>query len=1029
MDVEELYDEFGNYIGPERPDTDSDSASDSDTGLGSKKTPLASTADEEQIQVTSHPDRVVSKNAIDSQSTEGSSPGSQAIVLPDDKHYYPSAEQIFGPDTEVLVEEEDAQQISEPLIAPPTEPTSGLHESSDSIPTTKYNRGYLASAVLPNPALIRNVAIVGHLHHGKTSFVDMLFDSTHVMPWSTLDDRDMPVRYTDTRQDEQALHISIKMTPATFLLQTSLEKSFGVTVLDTPGHLDFLDEAIAAMMLADGVAVLVDVAEGVMIGTETVLRRAASLRLDIVLVITKLDRLCLELRLPPQDAYHKIRHIIDSVNEIITPFGGKRLSPAHGNVAFAACHQRVCFTLPQFARQYIATHGGPDSFPMSARDLAFRFWGDVWFDREARKFIKMIPTTSSNRTFVQFILEPFYKLHTAVLSRDIDDLTVFLDRNLLLEQRSRRGKKPQPGRVRKRALDANIKSMLTEVNRNVFNMGSMAGFTEMVVTHLKSPDEATVQKVEVLACETDENIRTGSQDGLQSEPSPKQDTSSSSGFIGYVGKLVPDERGEELDCLVRVLKGNIRRNDEIYVLGKAFDRQMNKDDQALARVTDLFLPGGRFKIPCESASSGQIVLVRGIHNTVFKSATIVSKEYSMTQAKYPLRSLESFLSVPVVKVAVEPVKPSELPKMVASLRKCVNTFPGLITKVEDTGEHTLTGSGELYLDCVLRDMREGYGSVELKVSDPVVPFSETVTDTSALQCYADTPNKQNKFVMVAEPLEDSVLDSLENGVFGRTETVRSDVLRENGWDALAVKSLWTFGPDTTRGPNALLNDVLIQDSRRRVEDVRDSVVQGFEWAMREGPLADEPVRAVKLRLIDASIAQLMADRSPAQVIPTCRRVTYSSILTANPRLMEPVYATEIVCLPESLSVAHMLIGRRRGTALSESDIAGTPLKRAIVHIPVLDSFGFEADLRNLTHGTAFCSNRFDHWEVVPGDPLDRSVTLKTLEPAGRHELARECMIKTRRRKGMPDEVSVTKYFDDPLLVELAADNPELQQLL
>jgi 116 kDa U5 small nuclear ribonucleoprotein component len=79
-----------------------------------------------------------------------------------------------------------------------------------------------------------------------------------------------------------------------------------------------------------------------------------------------------------------------------------------------------------------------------------------------------------------------------------------------------------------------------------------------------------------------------------------------------------------------------------------------------------------------------------------------------------------------------------------------------------------------------------------------------------------------------------------------------------------------------------------------------------------------------------------------------------------------------------------------------------------------------------TQGQAFCQCLFDHWAVVPGDPLDRSVVLRPLEPAPVSGLAREFCVKTRRRKGMSEDVSVAKFFDDPMLLELAQQDAELQ---
>ena len=95
-------------------------------------------------------------------------------------------------------------------------------------------------------------------------------------------------------------------------------------------------------------------------------------------------------------------------------------------------------------------------------------------------------------------------------------------------------------------------------------------------------------------------------------------------------------------------------------------------------------------------------------------------------------------------------------------------------------------------------------------------------------------------------------------------------------------------------------------------------------------------------------------------------------------------------------------------------------------LPVIESFGFETDLRYHTQGQSFCLSVFDHWSVVPGDPLDKSIVLRPLEPAPVPHLAREFMVKTRRRKGMSEDVSISKFFDDPLLLELATQEAGLQ---
>lgn len=96
--------------------------------------------------------------------------------------------------------------------------------------------------------------------------------------------------------------------------------------------------------------------------------------------------------------------------------------------------------------------------------------------------------------------------------------------------------------------------------------------------------------------------------------------------------------------------------------------------------------------------------------------------------------------------------------------------------------------------------------------------------------------------------------------------------------------------------------------------------------------------------------------------------------------------------------------------------AGSPLYTIRAHIPAIDSFGFETDLRVHLSGQGFCVSVFDHWSLLPGDPFDKNIILKPLEPSPPPALAREFMLKTRRRKGLNEHISILKFFDDPVIL-------------
>jgi U5 small nuclear ribonucleoprotein component len=178
------------------------------------------------------------------------------------------------------------------------------------------------------------------------------------------------------------------------------------------------------------------------------------------------------------------------------------------------------------------------------------------------------------------------------------------------------------------------------------------------------------------------------------------------------------------------------------------------------------------------------------------------------------------------------------------------------------------------------------------------------------------------------------------------------------------------------------------------------------------------MRNSKFKIMDVVLAPEAIFRGGGQIIPTSRRACYSSFLMASPRLMEPVYSCSMTGPADSVSSLYTVLARRRGHVLSDGPIAGTPLYRVSGLIPVIDSFGFETDLRIHTQGQATLSLVFDRWSIVPGDPLDKDVTLRPLEPASAQATARDFVLKTRRRKGLSEDVSVAKFLEPDLFTSL-----------
>ncbi|KIJ22204.1 hypothetical protein PAXINDRAFT_165449 [Paxillus involutus ATCC 200175] len=973
----EDYDEFGNYIGADLGSDEEDEEELMQTGFGHvPQEQAASTLEGYEDDPMQRQD----EGAL----MEIDEPVHNAVILHEDKQYYPSAEEVYGPDVETLVQEEDAQLLSEPIIAPIKVRKWAVEEKD--MPETRFNKGFLLN-MLSFPEMIRNVAVVGHLHHGKTALMDMLVFETHKLMW----DADKPLKYTDTHVLSREREISIKSSPMSLVLSTTSGKSHLVHFIDTPGHVNFVDEVASAMRLVDGILLVVDVVEGMMVNTEAIIRHALQEGIKITLLVNKIDRLVLELRIKPADAYYKIKHTIEEINTFISgidPNPELRLSPENGNVAFGSTDMAWSFTLRSFAQMYADTYG-----PLDVSAFADRLWGDIYFNDTTRKFTRKASDPEQSRTFVHFILDPLYKLYSHVLSEETDDLKATLaSLNITL--------KPVMYKM-------DVRPLLKVVLDQFFGLAT--GLVDMIVEHIPSPVLGAPSKVE--------RTYTGPQ---TSDVAASMRACDAEGpVMVQVTKLYHTTDAQSFRAFARVMSGTLRKNSQIKVLGEGYSPE-DEEDMMKATIEDLWISESRYFIPAEEVPAGNLVLIGGVDASISKTATLASLD--IDEDLHIFRPI-NHMTESVLKIAIEPIAPSELPKMLSGLRSINKSYPLAATKVEESGEHVLIGTGELYLDCVMHDLRRLFSEIEIKVSDPVTKFAETVLETSALKCYADTPNKKNKITMIAEPLERGIAEDIERGrvTMRMTPKERGTFFQEKyQWDLLASRSMWAFGPEDN-GPNVLLDDTLpSQVDKKLLGTVREHIKQGFQWGAREGPLCDEPMRNVKFRILDASLAQEPIFRGGGQIVPTARRVCYSSFLMAAPRLMEPIYYVEVQAPADCISAVYTVLARRRGHVTQDIPKAGSPLYTVKALIPVIDANGFEMDLRTATQGQAFCSQVFDHWSIVPGDPTDTSIKLRPLEPASGQALARDLVLKTRRRKGLGDQIAVSKYLDDEFVLALSA---------
>jgi elongation factor 2 len=833
---------------------------------------------------------------------------------------------------------------------------------------------------------IRNMSVIAHVDHGKSTLTDSLVSKAGIIAGSKAGE----TRFTDTRKDEQERCITIKSTaismyfeldPADLLYIEGEQQiefvedkdgkktrltGFLINLIDSPGHVDFSSEVTAALRVTDGALVVVDCVSGVCVQTETVLRQAIGERIKPVLFMNKMDRALLELQLEAEELYQTFQRIVENVNVIIATYGeddgpmGKiMVDPAIANVGFGSGLHGWAFTVKQFSEMYA------DKFGVEVNKLMKNLWGDRFFNPKTKKWSNT-QEPGSKRGFVQFVLEPIYQVFKAVMGINKEDtakLLVKLNVKLSVDERELEGKPLMKVMMRKWLPAGNT-------------------LEQMIVIHLPSPVTAQKYRGDLLY------------EGPTDDPAAIAiKTCDPTGpLMMYISKMVPTSDKGRFYAFGRVFSGRVATGMKARIQGPNYIPG-KKEDLYEKTVQRTILMMGRYTEPIEDVPCGNICGLVGVDQFLVKSGTITTYKDA-----HNLRVMKFSVS-PVVRVAVEAKNPADLPKLVEGLKRLAKSDPMVQCIFEESGEHIIAGAGELHLEICLKDLEEDHACIPIKKSDPVVSYRETVAEESDIMCLSKSPNKHNRLYMKAAPLPDGLAEDIEKGTIGPRDDpkIRAKLMTEKyEMDPTESRKIWCFGPEGT-GANLLMD---VTKGVQYLNEIKDSCVAGFQWASKEGVLCEENMRGIRFNVHDVTLHADAIHRGGGQIIPTARKVIYASALTAQPRMLEPVYLVEIQCPEQAVGGIYGVLNRRRGHVFEEMQVPGTPMFIVKAYLPVNESFGFTADLRSQTGGQAFPQCVFDHWQILPGDPFDPAT-----KPA-------EVVATTRKRKGLKEGIpGLDNYLD------------------
>merc|ERR1712110_1211342 len=241
----------------------------------------------------------------------------------------------------------------------------------------------------------------------------------------------------------------------------------------------------------------------------------------------------------------------------------------------------------------------------------------------------------------------------------------------------------------------------------------------------------------------------------------------------YVSKMAPTSDKGRFYAFGRVFSGTVATGQKVRIQGPHY-KVGGREDLNVKVIQPTVLMMGRTTEQIADVPCGNTVALVGIDQFILKSGTLttIDTAHNIADMKYSVS--------PVVKVAVKVKDGKELPKLVEGLKKLSKSDPLVVCTTEESGEHVIAGCGELHVEICLKDLREEYAQCDFVVSDPVVSYRETVTETSNQTCLAKSPNKHNRIYLVAEPIVEELSVAIEDGKAGPKAEAkeRSRLLRE-----------------------------------------------------------------------------------------------------------------------------------------------------------------------------------------------------------------------------------------------------------
>ncbi len=414
----------------------------------------------------------------------------------------------------------------------------------------------------------------------------------------------------------------------------------------------------------------------------------------------------------------------------------------------------------------------------------------------------------------------------------------------------------------------------------------------------------------------------------------------------------------------RLYSGSINQGESVFAIGAAKPERVQQ--------VSMMVGGDRITVP--KVVAGNIAAITGIRSAA--AGVTLSRDKDFT----PFEAIRHY-SDPVVTVAVEPKSMKDLPKFIDALRSLAKSDASLqVMTNQETGEALLAGMGELHLEITVYRLEEEQ-NIKVKVSPPIVVYRESVEGNNKGRSFeGKSPNRHNRFMIECEPLSNEVVAALREGHFGSGNIRSSDAKEignkfgEFGMDKDMMRKIYSIN-----STNVLVNDT---KGIQGLHETRELIIEAFNEVCKKGPVADEPVMGMMVRLVDAKLHEDAIHRGPAQTIPAVRNAIKGAMLRARTVLMEPMQRSHVSVPNDWLGQVTREITNRRG--IIEDMPSEGEATTVIGTLPIAETFGFSNDIRAASQGRAVWNSENIGFEILPPQLFDKVVgdirTRKGLKP-------------------------------------------------